>query len=481
MILLLAAVTFPAAPQTSGLTDVLMKHVYILASDSLSGRGFGFPEKHLAISYITRQYEDAGFAKAYDTSYIHHFESNILNLYAIIGGKNIIGIIEGSDPLLKNEYVLLGAHYDHLGWKSVNGQKVIYNGADDNASGVAVIIETGKELVKQRGSLGRSVIIAAFDGEEAGLLGSSAYARSEIPSRFNVKIMFSLDMVGMLEKNGGLDLAGLNALKGGEHLSSEVISNHGLNIKKTYNRIEYRTDTWPFALKGIPAIYLSTGLVSPYHKPEDDAHLLDYKGMSQIVSMMTDLTLKLSGMDSIEARTGYITHKTDPMITAGFRFGYGSSFHFYKNTFYKAKQVSAFEAGPEIHLRLTRKIWLQPALIYQYAGSHTEAGKLKTHSLIPQADMLLTVVRDGFAQTNGYFIAGGYYDYIIAGREAGTAADLTAKYLDSGYGLRLGAGISVLNFRTAIILKYGLNSVIRDETIGKVYNRSIMFSTTFCF
>ena len=96
--------------------------------------------------------------------------------------KNVVAVIEGSDPVLKDQYIVLGAHYDHLGVKK--GQ--IYNGADDNASGSAAIIEIARALEPQRGSLKRSVVIAAFDAEELGLYGSNHLAARLDTLGFNI-------------------------------------------------------------------------------------------------------------------------------------------------------------------------------------------------------------------------------------------------------------------------------------------------------
>ncbi|MFO7575936.1 MAG: M28 family peptidase [Bacteroidales bacterium] len=468
-----------ATAQQAQLTETLNNHVTILASDSLSGRGFGFPEKHLAIDYITRQYEEAGFAAPYNGSYIHPF--NHFLTFALIEGKNIIGIIEGSDPQLKHEYILLGAHFDHMGWKTIDGQKVVWNGADDNASGVAAIIEIGKLLRGNQGSLGRSVIIAAFDGEEAGLLGSSAFVRTEIPGRFDVKMMFSLDMVGMLDENDGINHTGFRSLQGGEALAAVVIERHSLPVTESNNKIEYRTDTWPFAKKDIPAVYVSTGLLSPLHQPEDDAHLLDYEGMSRIVQMMTEMTLELSNMKELAADNRYIARKVDPSVMAGLRVGYGSTLHAHKTEFYNAKPILSAEAGFEAQLRLTRNIRLQPAVMYQLSGSKTDAGKLRTHSVVPQIDLLLTTRGGSIADPTLFLLAGGYYSHSFAGREAGSPADFTLKYDKTDYGLRFGAGVTIMKMQIAFTYKYGLNRVNLDPADGKIFNRGFFSTTTKYF
>lgn len=465
--------------QTTGSAEILRSHVTILASDSLSGRGFGFPEKTLAIDYITTQYELAGFTAPYSGSYIQPFNHKLT--FALIEGKNLIGIIEGSDPQLKDEYILLGAHFDHMGWEGAGAGKVVYNGADDNASGVASIIEIGKLLLGNREALGRSVIIAAFDGEEAGLLGSSAFARSEVPGRFDVKLMFSLDMVGMLEENQGVNHTGFRSLIQGEEIATEIIARHGLDVTQTKNKMEERTDTWPFAKKEIPAVYVSTGLLSPYHKPEDDAHLLDYEGMSKIVGMITELTLELSNVQNLEADTRYIARKVNPSVMAGFRGGYGSSSHAHTTTFYKAKPMFAAEYGLEAQLRLTKNLRLKPAVMYQFAGSRTGAGKLRTHSVVPQIDVLLTTKGGSIADPLLFLLAGGYYSYAFAGREADAPADFLTKYSDTDTGLRFGGGMMIMKIQMTFVYRHGLQRVNLNDADGKIFNRGFFISSTRYF
>jgi aminopeptidase YwaD len=469
----------PITAQTTNPVEILRNHVTILASDSLAGRGFGFPDKRLATNYITNQYTAAGFAAPFEDTYIHTFLHE--QSPAMITGRNIIGVIEGSDPQLKNEYILLGAHYDHLGWKSANGERIVYNGADDNASGVAAIIEIGKLLMGNRGALGRSVIIAAFDGEEAGLLGSGAFARSMVGKKFDVKMMFSLDMVGMLSTNSGLNHSGFRAVPGAEELATDIIRKHGIEVTDAENKIEMRTDTWPFAKQGVPAVYISTGLLSPYHKPEDDAELLDYEGIAKVVDMMTELTIALSNSESLEADSRYIARKVDPAFQFGFRGGYGTTSHAHKTEFFNAKPVFAAEYGPEVQLRLSRNLRLQPALLYQYAGSRTAAGKLRTHSVVPQLDLLLTTKSRSIADPLAFFLAGGYYSYAFAGKEADAPADFTSKYSDTDIGLRFGGGISIMKRQFTFVFKHGFKRVNLSEEDGKLFNRGFFVASTFYF
>ena len=133
---------------------------------------------------------------------------------------------------MKKEYIVIGGHYDHVGWKMVDTTKVIFNGADDNASGTSAVLSIAQKLMAVKGQLKRSIIIIAFDGEEAGLLGSKDIVENKVIDIANVKAMFSLDMVGMYEKNKGLDVSGFHMLTNGNTLLKQVSDSLQIIINK---------------------------------------------------------------------------------------------------------------------------------------------------------------------------------------------------------------------------------------------------------
>jgi|WetSurMetagenome_2_1015567.scaffolds.fasta_scaffold29274_4 aminopeptidase YwaD len=456
----------------------LRQHVSILASDSLGGRAFGFPEKALAIDYITGQYSAAGFSPM-DNSYIHSFISK--SGLTLVEGKNIIGIIEGTDPVLKNEYILLGAHYDHLGWKTINKTKVVYNGADDNASGVASIIEAGKFLQSKRNELKRSVIIAAFDGEEAGLLGSQAFVHDSVIDLSKIKAVFSLDMVGMSAKNKGVELNGIKSIIDGESLAKQMTENRSIPLRKTKNVIEMQTDTWYFGMKGIPAIHVFTGTVSPYHKPQDDSNLLDYQGMSRIVDLTCDLVTDLANRDNIEANNRFINHCINPRFSIGLMANAGNSHHYFREAFYDAKSVFSCEAGVIAQARITKGIWVQPAVTWEIGGSNTDAGTMRMQSLNPQSDLLVILNKPEPGNPSMFIITGAFYRFNFVATEAGTSFDLTKKYYKTEPGIKLGFGTQFKKFQMSFGYKYGIKKINVVDTNGDVFTSGTYFSWTRFF
>ena len=284
--------------QDTNLRTRLEKHLYYLASDSLHGRKAGSEDGIKARAYIMEQWKEIGLEPFYSNGYEMPFSRNGLYM------ANLVGIIPGNDPILKDEYILLGAHFDHIGYK--NGE--ICNGADDNASGSTALIEIARMLQESRNQLKRSVIIAAFDGEEQGLWGSEELARKMKAdgSIHNIKCMMSIDMVGWYAKNGKLEVLGAGTMIGGRRILQNNSGGLNLKIEDFESGIFTATDTRSFARNyKVPTLHVFTGLKSPYHKPADDPELIDYEGLDSITCFLTRVTQEMASDPGL-APTGKI-------------------------------------------------------------------------------------------------------------------------------------------------------------------------------
>ena len=276
-----------ANAQETGLKTRLENHLYYLASDSLHGREAGTQDAAKARAYILEQWKEIGIEPFFTEGFEVPFRRSGLDM------ANLVGIIPGTDPELKDEYILLGAHFDHIGYKK--GE--VCNGADDNASGSTALIEIARLLKQNQSGLKRSVIIAAFDGEEKGLYGSQALAdrMSAEGTIGNIKCMMSLDMVGWYAKNGKLELIGAGTIKNGKQLLEDNADGLKLNIENFETAVLTATDTRSFAKNyRVPTLHVYTGLKSPYHRPADDADLIDYDGLEQITRYITRVTTQMA-------------------------------------------------------------------------------------------------------------------------------------------------------------------------------------------
>lgn len=213
-------------------------------------------------------------------------------------GLNVIGKIEGTDPVLKNEYIVLGAHYDHLGFGGDGSlyrgpEKLIHNGADDNASGTAGVLELARLLSKEKNNLKRSVLFILFSGEELGLLGSAHYGANTTVPADKIAAMVNLDMVGRLKPDTSLIVYGTGTSSIWKNLVDSL--NQAYHFVLTKNDEGYGpSDHSSFYAKNIPVLFFFTGTHTDYHRPGDKADKLNYPGEAQIVSYVEKIALNLA-------------------------------------------------------------------------------------------------------------------------------------------------------------------------------------------
>lgn len=448
--------------------ETLREHVTYLASDELLGRGFGSEQGKIAAEYIISHFKSTGIVPLLD-GYRHAFTHRTGSLN--IEGNNIVGLIEGRDPDLKDEYIILGAHYDHVGWELQDGDTVVYNGADDNASGIAGILEIGRVLAANQDKLGRSVVLIAFDGEETGLIGSSHFVDEGMMDFDQVKAMFSLDMIGMYEKHGGVDLLGIGLIEEEKQLLEAALSQVPLVVSKQNDNVVYRTDTEPFGSIGIPAVHVFTGTESPYHKPEDDSDLLDYDGMALITEFMVALVEEMSdvpGLTPVGKMEGRGQDEGMKRFNPGIGFNVGSAYHDYPDEFYKAKPLFAAGAGLTFQTRITDWLAIQPEVFYEWGGSQNAAGNFRTHSVTVPVSLLFTTPDPGNNGVRVYYQMGGYYSYSFAGSLGGADLDFANEYNETDFGYVIGVGLEIRNFRIGYVSSTSVTNRFLDAADGNL-------------
>lgn len=208
--------------------------------------------------------------------------------------ENIIGYIEGSDPVLKKEVIVLSAHYDHVGVE--NGE--VFNGADDNGSGSAALLEMAEALQKAKNEgkgLRRSVLLIAMTGEEMGLLGSSYYAANPVIPLDKTVTDLNIDMIGRTTQASEIDtfavyIIGSNMLSDDLHKANETANRTYTKLKLDYEynsvdhplKLYFRSDHYNFAKFGIPSIFYFGGFHDDYHQPTDDIEKLNFAKIEQV-------------------------------------------------------------------------------------------------------------------------------------------------------------------------------------------------------
>lgn len=210
--------------------------------------------------------------------------------------QNVVATIPGNDENFKNEFIVIGAHYDHLGYGGYHSgsrrpdSHEIHNGADDNASGVSVMLELSRKFAKDKDNK-RSILFVAFGAEEMGLLGSKYFVNNPLIPIENIHLMLNLDMVGRLDKDE-------NKISiGGSHTAIDLEKNVE-SIIQEYSSLNYSfspegygpSDHSSFYVKDIPVLFFFTGAHSDYHTPNDDFQKLNYHGMRKIANIMYYIT-----------------------------------------------------------------------------------------------------------------------------------------------------------------------------------------------
>ncbi|MCA9178357.1 MAG: M28 family peptidase [Planctomycetales bacterium] len=215
--------------------------------------------------------------------------------------KNVIGVLDGVGPN-KEETVVIGAHYDHLGMGgagSLAGWTVqIHNGADDNASGTAAMLEVARQIAG-RGPLRRRVVFIGFSAEESGLIGSDRYVRSPLIPIKDTVAMLNLDMVGRLRES--MEVHGTKTAKEFDSLLSQFAPKYLLRIQRHGDGYG-PSDHASFFEHGVPVLHFFTGLHKDYHRPSDDADKLNMEGMRRITLLTTDIAMAIVQADKAPQR-----------------------------------------------------------------------------------------------------------------------------------------------------------------------------------
>ncbi len=215
--------------------------------------------------------------------------------------RNIAAVIPGNDPVLKDEYVVVGAHFDHLGMGGQgSGSRVldtiaVHNGADDNASGVATIIELAEKIAAEKKNK-RSIIFTAFGAEEMGLVGSKAFTNQPPVETDRMVGMFNFDMVGRLDTtSNALSIGGTQTAKETEDILNDL--NPGFSLAMSPEGVG-PSDHASFYLQNVPVFFISTGAHSDYHTPNDDANLINYEGAKKVADYSYNVIMEVANRDS---------------------------------------------------------------------------------------------------------------------------------------------------------------------------------------
>ena len=213
--------------------------------------------------------------------------------------RNVVMLLPGDDPRFKDEYLIFGAHFDHLGMGGPGSSSrkpdtvAVHHGADDNASGVAMLIELAGKFAGTRDSHKKSLIFLSFSGEELGILGSKYYADHPEEDLSKTEVMINLDMVGRLKETKDLQIGGVGTADGLKDIASGLYDTNKLKIAYTEEG-SGPSDHSAFYAKDVPVLFFTTGAHEDYHTPSDTWDKINYDGMLTVADLIYKIASHLA-------------------------------------------------------------------------------------------------------------------------------------------------------------------------------------------
>ena len=282
-------------------TELISNHISYLASDELGGRATSTKEELVAAKYIAKQFEGITLQPYGNNGFYYNFtyklSANIhdtnTNGSEAKYGRNVLGFLNND----AKQTIVIGAHYDHCGYGhdgnslDANPEDKIHNGADDNASGVAGVIELARYFSLNGIKEKYNFLFMTFSGEELGLIGSKKWCENPTYPLASINYMINMDMIGRLNDSTqklliygvGTSPSWINAIEKTKHNFSIKYDSAGIGP----------SDQTSFYLKDIPVLHFFTGQHSDYHKPTDDANKINLKGEARVLEMIINLVYEL--------------------------------------------------------------------------------------------------------------------------------------------------------------------------------------------
>jgi Zn-dependent M28 family amino/carboxypeptidase len=269
----------------------LKGHLSFIASDLLEGRGTPSRGLDLAAEYIAAQFRRAGLEPAGDDGYFQTSTATARGSETPQKVRNVVGVLRGSDPALKDTCVIVSAHYDHLGVRANQEGDNIYNGANDDGSGTVSVIELASALSELKAGPKRSIVFICFFGEERGMLGSTFYGRNPVFPLAKTVAAVNLEHMGRTddsegERKGEMVMTGFDFSDMGQTFADAAkqvgikVSKHPTNSDSFFGR----SDNVVLARLGVPSHTLCTAFIFPeYHQPGDHWDKIDYDNLARVL------------------------------------------------------------------------------------------------------------------------------------------------------------------------------------------------------
>ena len=310
------------AQQTPISVGKLRQHITFLASDDLRGRGTGTDDERRAAAYIAEEFQLAGLLPKGDNgTYFQTFLTKTKNgnLTPPAGANNVVGYLDNG----AKRTLVIGAHYDHLGMGLQDGslepnpQGKLHNGADDNASGVAGVLELARHFATNQIAEKHNLLFICFSGEELGLNGSRYFANNPTVGFETTDAMLNMDMIGRFEPAKGLTIGGLATSPVWNKIVADATTAAGMKFRAD-SAGTGGSDHTSFYVKNLPVLFFFTGVHTDYHKTSDDIDKINFEGEAKILGLVADII----------KRTGEVNEKiqfrqyTDPHAATNVRMSF---------------------------------------------------------------------------------------------------------------------------------------------------------------
>ena len=328
--LAIVSVTLFGCKKPATYKNEIKEDVAYLANDKLEGRQTGTKGEKLAADYLVNRFQNIGLEPKGSDGYIQSYSFKpktdphkevefTTNADSTITGRNIIGYINNNAKTT----IVIGAHYDHLGYGGEGSlyrekDKAIHNGADDNASGVAVLLDIATRLkIKNEQSEIKdknNYLFLAFSGEEMGLLGSNYFSKNPTIKAKSINYMINMDMVGRMKADSTLAVYGV----GTSPMFKQTLKANNEKFKLVQNESGVGpSDHTSFYLIDIPVLHFFTGQHEDYHKPGDDSEKLNYDGMNLISDYIFDIIVDLDDNGELAFRKTKNESEETPRFKVG--------------------------------------------------------------------------------------------------------------------------------------------------------------------
>ena len=323
LFLIFLGFVFSCKPQINQ-ENLIAEDVTFLASDALEGRQTGTKGEKEAATYIENRFKQLGLQPKGTSGFLQTFSFKPktnphdevkfdVNGDGTITGNNVIGFLDNN----AENTIIIGAHFDHLGFGGEGSLyrdaiKAIHNGADDNASGVAVLLNLAAKLITK--NTGNNYLFMAFSGEEMGLLGSNYFVKNPTIDIKKVSYMINMDMVGRMKKDSTLAVYGT----GTSPIFKQVLKSHNNSFKLIQQESGVGpSDHTSFYLVDIPVLHFFTGQHEDYHKPSDDSEKLNYTGMKLISEYIFNIISDLDDNGKLAFRKTINESEATPRFKVG--------------------------------------------------------------------------------------------------------------------------------------------------------------------